>query len=93
MRIDKLFINLPRHPLWRAFAVIAGSVLLIGLITLGLLIGVAGIAVAALTMLIRGWRIRGWRTGRRRRRADSNVIEGEFTVVSPRPRVSLPRTD
>lgn len=88
MRIDKLFINLPRHPLWRALAVIAGSVLLIGLITLGLLIGVAGIAVAALTMLIRGWR-----TGRRRRRADSNVIEGEFTVVSPHPHVSLPHAD
>jgi len=82
MRIDNFFIKLPRHPLLRALTVIAGTVLLIGLAAMGLLVGAAIIVVTALTVLVRGWlRSRG------RRRADPDVIEGEFTVM---PRGTLP---
>ncbi len=85
MRIDKFFIKLPRHPLLRALVVIAGTVLLIGLAAMGLLVGAAVIVVTALTVLVRGWlRNRG------RRDADPAVIEGEFTVVPPGPRGTLP---
>jgi len=85
MRIDKFFIKLPRHPLLRALVVIAGTVLLIGLAAMGLLVGAAVIVVTALTVLVRGWlRNRG------RRSADPGVIEGEFTVMPPGPRGTLP---
>ena len=85
MRIDNFFIKLPRHPLLRALMVIAGTVLLGGLAAMGLLVGAAIIVTMALTVLVRGWlRSRG------RRRADPGVIEGEFTVVPPAPRGTLP---
>lgn len=83
MRIDKFFIKLPRHPLLRALMVIAGTVLLIGLAAMGLLVGAAVVVVTALAVLVRGWlRGRG-----RRRGAEPDVIEGEFTVM---PRGTLP---
>lgn len=85
MRIDTLFIKLPRHPLLRALVVIAGTVLLIGLAAMGLLVGAAVIVATALTVLVRGWLRR-----RGRRSADPDVIEGEFTVMPPGPRGALP---
>jgi hypothetical protein len=85
MRIDRFFIKLPRHPLLRALAVIGGTLLLIGLAAMGLLVGAAVVVVTALTVLIRGWLHR-----RGRRNADPGVIEGEFTVMRPGPRGTLP---
>ena len=85
MRIHKIFINPPRHPLLRALLVIAGSVLLIGLAAMGLLVGAAVIVVTTLTVLVRGW-LRS-----RRSSVDPGVIEGEFTVMPPRSRGTLPR--
>ena len=85
MRIDNFFIKLPRYPLLRALMMIAATVLLIGLAAMGLLVGAAVIVTTALTVLVRGWlRSRG------RRSADPGVIEGEFTVVPPVPRGTLP---
>jgi hypothetical protein len=85
MRIDNFFIKLPRYPLLRALMVIAATVLLIGLAAMGLLVGAAVIVTTTLTVLVRGWlRSRG------RRSADPGVIEGEFTVVPPGPRGTLP---
>lgn len=85
MRIDNFFIKLPRYPLLRALMVIAATVLLIGLAAMGLLVGAAVIVTTTLTVLVRGWlRSRG------RRSADPGVIEGEFTVVQPAPRGTLP---
>jgi hypothetical protein len=78
MRIHEFFINLPRHPLLRALMVLAGTVLLVGLVAMGLLVGAAVIVVTALTVLVRSWL-----RGRRRRSTDPGVIEGEFTVMRP----------
>ena len=85
MRIDKSFIYLPRHPLLRALVLIAGTVLLVGVLAMGLLIGTAAVAAAALAMLVRR-RLKG----RGRRRRDSEVIEGEFTVVPAREPLPSP---
>ncbi|MGN6790365.1 MAG: hypothetical protein ACTHJP_12675 [Rhodanobacteraceae bacterium] len=82
MRIHPFFIHLPRHPVLRALALIAGTVLLVWLVAFGLLMGAAVAAVAALTLLVRRW----WQ-GRRGRRGEPEVIEGEFTVM---PRSALP---
>mgnify|MGYP001106158717 CR=1 FL=1 len=88
MRAANLYVSLPRHPLLRALVVIAGAILLVGLIATGLVIGAVVVAVATLAMLIRRWL-----HGRTRKQADPGVIEGEFTVVPPRPRASLPPAD
>jgi len=85
MRIDKSFIHLPRHPLLRALVLVAGTMLLIGLLAMGLLLGAAMVAAAALTMLLRRWL-----NGRGHRHGDPDVIEGEFTVM---PRATLPPTE
>ncbi|HJR13028.1 MAG TPA: hypothetical protein VJ833_03940 [Rhodanobacteraceae bacterium] len=85
MRFDKSFIYLPRHPLLRGVVLFAGILLLIGFLAMGLLIGAAVIIAAALTMLVRRWL-----NGRSRRRADADVIEGEFTVIPPGPGAALP---
>jgi membrane protein implicated in regulation of membrane protease activity len=82
MRIHESFIHLPRHPVLRALALIAGTVLLIWLVAFGVLVGAAVAALAASTMLVRRW----WRR-RGGRRAEPDIIEGEFTVV---PRTALP---
>lgn len=77
--------SLPRHPLLRALVLVVGAVLLAGLFATGLLIGAVVVAVGALTLLVRRWLGRG-----RRQRSAPEVIEGEFTVVSPRSRAALP---
>lgn len=85
MRAANLYVSLPRHPLLRALVLLVGAVLLAGLVTAGLLIGAAAVAVTVLVLLVRRWL-----HGRRQRRGDPSIIEGEFTVVPPRPRDSLP---
>lgn len=80
--------RLPRHPLLRLLVLVAGAVLLAGLVTAGLLVGTTLVAVGALTLLARRWL-----GPRSRGSSDPDVIEGEFTVVSPRTRAALPRTE
>lgn len=89
MRIGVLpFFPLPRHPLWRALVVVAWVLLFALLAATGLVVGAIVLAVAGLVLLIRRWL-----GGSAQPVADPDVIEGEFTVVEPRPRASLPPTD
>lgn len=88
MRAASFHVALPRHPLLRALVLIVGVVLLVGLITMGLLIGATVVAVAALALLVRRWL-----HGRGGRKPDPGIIEGEFSVVPPRARGSLPHTE
>lgn len=81
MRISRLTLPLPRHPLLRALV-------LAGLLAVGFVVGAVLLAVAAIAMLVRRWT-----RDRERRAADPDIIDGEFTVVPPRPRVSLPHGD
>lgn len=85
MRPQMLFLPLPRHPLLRALVLVLGAILLAGLVAMGVIVGAAALFVATTWLLVRSWL-----GHRKHRRADSAVIEGEFTVV---PRQSLPRTD
>lgn len=87
MRIRTFSFHLPRQPLLRALLLIGGVVLLVGLATLGLLIGAAVVAIAAVTMLVRHAL-----HAATHKAAEADVIEGEFTVI-PRPRAPLPRTE
>lgn len=88
MPVDSMFTisspALPRNPLLRALVLIAGALLLAGLMAMGLLVGAIVIAGATLALLVRRWL-----GGRRRRSADPDVIEGEFTVLSSRQRSRL----
>lgn len=88
MRAANLYVPFPRHPLLRALALLVGAVLLAGLVAAGLLVGVVVVAIAALVLLVRRWL-----HGRRQRPVDPSVIEGEFTVVAPRPRAPLPHIE
>ncbi|MGH8146647.1 MAG: hypothetical protein ACREPY_09965 [Rhodanobacteraceae bacterium] len=87
MRIRTFSFHPPRHPLLRALMLLCGVVVLVGLATVGFLIGAAVLAVAAVTMLVRRWL-----HAARHKVGESDVLEGEFTVVS-RPRAALPRTE
>lgn len=86
MRIRTFTIHPPRHPLLRALALILAVVLAVGLLVTGLLLGAAVIATTACVLLVRRWLQR-----RRARKAEADIIEGEFTVVS-RGRTALPPT-
>lgn len=89
MRVVGLPWSLPRHPLLRALVLIAGAILLAGLVATGLVVGAIVVAVAALTLLVRRWL-----GGRKPPQADDpSIIEGEFTVAPPRPRAALPHPD
>ena len=88
MRAAHLHVALPRHPLLRALVMVAGAILLAGLLATGLLIGAFAVAVAAVAMLIRRWL-----HGRTSRSRNPDIIEGEFTVVPKRPPASLPQAD
>lgn len=88
MRAQTVFFRLPRHPLLRMLVLTGGAVLLAGLVAMGLIVGAAALAVAAAWLLVRRW------LGRHKQnREDPAIIEGEFSVVPPRPRNALPRTD
>jgi hypothetical protein len=87
MRIRTFTIRPPRNPLLRALALLAGAVITAVLVTLGLLVGAMVIAGATVALLVRRW------FGRKpARESDPSIIEGEFTVVSPR-RANLPHAD
>jgi hypothetical protein len=85
MRTQFTIPILPRHPLLRGLVLVAVVIALAGLITMGLVVGTLVFAVAAVVLGIRGWLSR-----HARRKGDPSVIEGEFTVVPPRPRQGLP---
>lgn len=91
MRAQTVFFRLPRHPLLRMLVLAGVAVLLAGLVTMGLIVGIVGaaaLAVAATWLLVRRW------LGRRKQdRGDPAIIEGEFSVVPPRPRSALPLAD
>ncbi len=86
MRIRTFSIRPPQHPVLRALALILAMVLAVGLLVTGLLLGAAVIATTACVLLVRRWLQR-----RRSRKAEAEIIEGEFTVV-PRSRSALPPT-
>ncbi|TAM96006.1 MAG: hypothetical protein EPN40_09735 [Rhodanobacteraceae bacterium] len=88
MRARFTFPTLPLNPVIRVLALAGMVVMLIGLLTVGLVVGAAVLAVAALVVAIRRWR-----GGRASRPADPSIIEGEFTVVTPRQRAGLPRPE
>lgn len=88
MRARFMFPILPQHPLLRALVLVCAAVLLIGLLTIGFVVGIAVIAAAALVLGIRRWISR-----RAARRVDPSIIEGEFTVVPRRGRANLPRPE
>ena len=88
MRAHFIYPPLPRHPLLRALAIIGAAVVLTALVATGLILGAFALVAAALVLTVRRWRSR-----RAPRAADPAVIEGEFTVVSPRPRASLPHPE
>ena len=88
MRVQAVFFQLPKHPLLRMLVLAGGAVLLAGLITMSLIVGTAALAVAATWLLVRRW------LGRHQHdRGDPTIIEGEFSVVPPRPSNTLPRAD
>lgn len=89
MRAANLFVSLPRHPLRRALVVIAGVVLMALLVVTGLAVIAAVVVATAVAMVVRRWLHRGPSPSH----ADPGVIEGEFTVVAPRPPVSLPHPE
>lgn len=88
MRVRFISPSLPRNPLLRLLALAALVVIAIGLITMGLLVGGIVLASAAIVLAVRRWLSRG-----KTPPADPSVIEGEFTVVSPRAHNELPRPE
>jgi membrane protein implicated in regulation of membrane protease activity len=88
MRAQFIFPPLPRHPFLRVLAVVGAAIVLSVLVATGLVLGAFALAAAALVLAVRRWLSR-----RAPRSADPAVIEGEFTVVSPRPRAELPRPE
>jgi membrane protein implicated in regulation of membrane protease activity len=89
MRAHFVFPPLPRHPFLRALTIAGAAVVLAALVATGLVIGAFALATAALVLAVRRWLSR--RTPRTA--PDPSIIEGEFTVVSPRPRLGLPRPE
>jgi membrane protein implicated in regulation of membrane protease activity len=87
MRVNYILPTLPRHPLLRALALAGAAVAVIGLVTLGLVVGAFVLAAAAVALVIRRWLVR-----RTARKGDPSVIEGEYTVVEARPS-QLPRVE
>jgi len=88
MRARFIHTPLPRHPLLRALAIVGAAVVLAALVATGLVLGAFALATAALVLVVRRWFSR-----RAPRAADPSIIEGEFTVVAPRPPASLPRPE
>ena len=88
MRAHFIHPPLPRHPLLRVLAVVGAAIVLTALVATGLVIGAFALVAAALVLTVRRWLSR-----RPQRHADPSIIEGEFTVVSPQPRVGLPHTE
>jgi hypothetical protein len=83
-----IFPLLPRHPILRLLVLVAGAVLLIGLLTVGFVLGGIVLAAVALTLAFRRWLAHG-----RRGPHEPDIIEGEFTVEASRARTSLPHIE
>lgn len=88
MRARFIFPVLPRHPLLRALVVVGAAIVLAALVATGLVLGAIALAAAALVLAVRRWFPRN-----APRTTDPSVIEGEFTVVPPRPRAGLPHPE
>lgn len=88
MRAQFTIPGLPLNPLLRVLALVGIAIVLIGLLTVGLVVGATALAAAALVLVFRRWRAR-----RGARNPDPSIIEGEFTVVGPRPHIRLPRPE
>lgn len=86
MRVHLALPFLPRHPLLRLLVLIGAAIALVGLVTLGFVVGAVVLTVAALVLTVRRW------LAHRAARADPSIIEGEFTVV-PRHRIGTPRAE
>ena len=87
MRARALYLQLPRHPLLRVLVIAGGAVLLVGMLTMGMIVGTLALGFAAGWLLVRRW------LGSRNRPRDPSIIEGEFSVVPNRPRDALPPGD
>lgn len=85
MRAHFMFPALPRNPLLRVLVLAGVAITVLALLALGLVVGIGVVAVGALALAIRRWRLR-----RASRRGDPSIIEGEYTVVPPRPSARLP---
>ncbi len=88
MRARFIHFSLPRHPLLRVLAVLGAAVVLTALVATGLVLGAFALAAAALVLAVRRWFPHSTP-----RTADPSIIEGEFTVVPPRPRAGLPHPE
>ena len=88
MRIRNLTFTLPTQPWLRTLVVIAGVLLIVALATVGLVFGLAALAIGAIAMLVRRWLHRA-----DARQPDPAIIDGEFTVLPPRPRDPQARTE
>lgn len=88
MRTIFMVPTLPRHPLLRGLVLVGAAIVLVGLLTVGFVVGIAVVAAAALVLGIRGWLSR-----RAARRRDPSIIEGEYTVIPPRTPADLPRPE
>ncbi|HEX7325116.1 MAG TPA: hypothetical protein VF292_07165 [Rhodanobacteraceae bacterium] len=85
MRAQFVFPTLPRNPLLRGLLLAFGVIVVVGLLTVGFVVGIAALAVAIVALTVRRWRLK-----RAARAADAEIIEGEFTVVDPQQRARLP---
>lgn len=88
MRARFIHPPLPRHPLSRALAIVGAAIVLAALVATGLVLGAFALATAALMLAVRRWLSR-----RAPNATDRSIIEGEFTVVPPQPRASLPHPE
>lgn len=81
MRARFVHPTLPRHPLLRTLALACMAIVSVALVATGLVLGAFVLAAAAVVLAVRLWLSR-----RAPRTGDPSVIEGEFTVLPPRPR-------
>lgn len=88
MRAQFMLPSLPRNPLLRGLAVVGAIAVVGAVLTVGFVIGAAVLVVATAALTIQRWRL-----GRAARKAQSGIIEGEFTVVPDGTPAKLPRLD
>lgn len=88
MRARFIHLTLPRHPLLRMLTIAGLAIVLAALLATGLVLGALMLVAATLALAVRRWLSR-----RAPRTIDPSVIEGEFTVVPPRPRAGLPHPE
>lgn len=79
MRAQFVIPTLPRNPALRGLVLVGGTILLVGVVATGFVIGLAVLVSGALVFSVRHWLAR-----RRASTPDPSIIEGEYTVVTPR---------